>query len=93
MSRLSERVQLQTRSSEPLIFGDLTLIPQAQALVIRWPNGGWVWNRPVAVLAERNGQVERIPIRNVTRLVQLGLVAFAIGFLWLTWIRARRERK
>jgi hypothetical protein len=88
-----QRVQLQTRSAEPLLLGNVTLIPQAQALVVRWPHGGWVWNRPVAVLVERNGQVERIPIRNITKLIQWSLLAFTIGFIALTWIQTRKERK
>lgn len=65
----------QTTSGEPLVMagGRVTVTPQAQRLVLRWRSVGFVWNRPVAMLVERNGRLERYPIRDVTRLAQLGL--------------------
>jgi hypothetical protein len=44
------------------------LTPVAQALRVRTPLGGFVWNRPVAVLVDSEGQVTRIPIVDVTRI-------------------------
>ena len=68
---------------------NLSITPQSQALSLRWPNGGFVWNRPVAVRVEKDGQVERVPIVDITRLAQvilwglsglfaLGTVLFAV---------------
>jgi hypothetical protein len=39
--------------------------------------GGFVWNRPTAVLVERDGQAHRIRIVDVTRILQVGLLALA----------------
>jgi hypothetical protein len=63
--------------AEPLTVGDVTVTPRSRALVVRWPKGGFVWNRPTAVLVERDGQARRIPIVDVTRSLQVGLLAVA----------------
>jgi hypothetical protein len=73
-------------STEPVTVGDVTVTPRARALVVRLPRGGFVWNRPTAVMVERAGQVKRIPVIDVTRILQLGLfglglaIALAIRF-------------
>ena len=64
-------------SGQPLTAGEYTLTPQAQALVVRLPRLGWVWNRPVAVVVERGGETQRLPVVDVTRIVQLSLVALS----------------
>jgi hypothetical protein len=64
---LREMIQWQTISGPPQTFSDITIRPQSKALVVRWPNGGYVWNQPVAIVAEKDGISERIPINDVTR--------------------------
>lgn len=95
MSKLKDIIQWQTVSGEELAVGNVSLTPQSQALTIRWPNGGFVWNRPVAVLVKRGGRTERVPIVDVTRIAQvtfLGLgISFALVSLMLS-IRRRRDR-
>jgi hypothetical protein len=71
-------IQCQTVSGSPVTVGDITLTPQSQALTIRWPSGGWVWNRPVAILVERGQQATRVPIVDVTRALQLGLLSLSV---------------
>ncbi len=73
--------------------GDTTLTPQSQVLTIRWPNGGWVWNRPVAVLVEQDGEVERLPIVDVTRYAQIGLIAFGLIFALATLLARAGGRR
>ncbi len=83
MARLKDfGVQWQTVSGDPTTVGDVTVTPQSQALVVRWPFGGFVWNRPVAILVERAGSriVERMRVVDVTRLIQLGLLCFSLVF-------------
>lgn len=65
---------------EPLVAGDLEIVPQSEALTLRWPNGGFVWNRPVAVVVRRDGQEQRLPIVDVTLMARAAL--FAIGALF-----------
>ena len=73
-------VQWQTVSGDPMTVGDVSVTPQSQALVVRWPFGGFVWNRPIAVVVERDGAgfVERRRVVDVTRIIQLGLLSFSL---------------
>jgi hypothetical protein len=59
--------------------------------VVRLPKGGFVWNRPTAVLVEQDGQARRIPIVDVTRILQVGLLGLAVlaGSVGLLGIRRR----
>ena len=85
--------QFQLRSGEPVTLGDVTITPQARALSLRWPNGGFVWNLPVAILAERGGETERIPIVNVVLVAQIAFLGLALGtgfvFLILSLVHRR----
>ncbi len=75
----------QTNSGTAVHINNTTLTPQSQSLTLRHPWGGFVWNRPVAVQVERDGEMERVPIIDVTRMVLLlfgavGMVtAVAVG--------------
>lgn len=86
MANLSDIVKYELAVGEPTLVGDVTVIPQSQALTIRWPNGGFVWNRPVAVMVEREGAIERIPITDVTLMAQLGFMGLSIAFIILAGI-------
>ncbi len=90
---LKDIVQYQTISAEPIVVGDTKVTPQAQALTVRLPFGGFVWNRPVAVLVERDDGTQRIPIVNVTRLVQIVLFGLILSFsVIITVLAAQRAR-
>jgi hypothetical protein len=93
MSKLKEILQWQTLSGDRVTVGDVSLTPQSQALTIRWPRGGLVWNRPVAVLVERDGQTERIPIVDVTRMAQLELLGLGLVFSMVIFILSARRRR
>jgi hypothetical protein len=65
-------------SAEPVTVDDVTVTPRSRALVVRVPGGGFVWNRPTAVLVEQDGRVRRIPIVDVSRILQVGLLGLAV---------------
>lgn len=93
MSKLSDVVQWQVVSGEEVTAGDVTLTPQSQALTISWPNGGFVWNRPVAVLVERGGQTERIPVVDVTRIAQITLLGLGFVLSIAVFMLSIRQRR
>jgi hypothetical protein len=66
-------------SAAPVTVGEVTVTPRARALLVRLPWGGFVWNRPTAVMVERGGQVRRIPVVDVTRILQLGLLGLGVA--------------
>ena len=94
MDRSKPTIQWRSGSSQPVTAGEITITPQSQALIFRWPHGGFVWNRPVAVVVERPGQTQRIPILDLTRILQWSLLATSaacwIGFLFL-WRQRTKE--
>jgi hypothetical protein len=93
MSGLNDLFKLETHSGEPLTIGDTTITPQSQALIIRWPRGGFVWNRPIGVIVDRAGQVERLPIVDVTRYTTWTFAGLTLLFsVIITSVAARRRR-
>lgn len=79
----SERLQWKTRSGDPVRVGEMIITPQSQSLTLRFPwrwPGGFVWNRPTALLVERDGVTERVLIIDATRLAQAGIVGLAFLF-------------
>jgi hypothetical protein len=96
MASFLDIFQWQTLSGDKLTVGSLSLTPQSQALTLRWGKGGWVWNRPVALLVEGEGHSQRIPIIDVTRVAQVMLWGVSLG-LWLIFlmklVQTRRKSK
>lgn len=82
MEKLKQLIQWRTESGQPVTANGITVTPQSMAIQVRWPYGGWVWNRPVSIQVEKAGQTEQIPIVDVTRLIQLLCAGIAI----LCWI-------
>jgi hypothetical protein len=92
--KLNEIIKWQTVSGEAVTVGDVTVVPQSQALTLRWGrHGGLVWNRPAAILVERGGQTERIPIVDFTRAVQFGLLGLCLVVCMVALVIPARRRR
>lgn len=85
--------RMETRWGEPLVAGDTEIVPQSQALTIRWPYGGYVWNRPVAIVVRRGDQEERLPIVDVTLATRLALFALGAVSSLIFLIRSIQNRR
>ncbi|MEJ2209000.1 MAG: hypothetical protein P8129_08195 [Anaerolineae bacterium] len=92
MPKLSEMIHLETHWGEPVSAGDVEIVPQSRALTVRWPWGGYVWNRPVGVLVRRGGEEERVPIVDVTRVAQAALLAFSAMFPLIVLILSLQKK-
>lgn len=77
-------LQWQTNSGNPIVIHDNTITLQAKALIIKLPFFGFVWNRPVAILVEQNGQQQRVPIIDVTRMALLVLTGAGLTISLVT---------
>lgn len=94
MASLDEMFQLETKTGEPVTVHGVTVTPQAQALSVRISKfGGLVWNRPVGVLVERDGQTKRMPVINVNRWATIGLVTLAAAVALLTVILSQSNKE
>lgn len=78
MTHLSDFVQLKTVQGTAVSTPHHTLIPESQALIIKFPYGGFVWQRPTAVLVQKDNQTERHPIVDVTRLATWSVLAASL---------------
>ena len=86
-------IRWQTLTGDPVTIGDTTINTQSQALVVRWPGGGYVWNRPVALLVQNGQGSKRIQIIDTTRMAQLGLLGAGLIFSVLVLAFSIRERR
>ena len=83
MNKLLRFVQWQRHEGQTWQIGARTITPQSQALIIRFPFGGFVWQRPVAVLVEEDGVSQRLPVVDVSRwaLWSLAISTAVVGIL------------
>jgi len=93
--RLKDVFQVQTVSGQPVTVDSITVTPQSQALIVRLPIGGFVWNRPTAILVERDGTAKRFPIVDITRILQLWLLgsSLVLSIVSLVKFSQRKERR
>ena len=78
----SKNIQFNTIQGNPIRVGDRVITPQSQALSIRFNKWGFVWNRPVAILVEQEGNVHRVPVVDITRWIIWGIS----GMVLLYWV-------
>ena len=78
MANLTDFIQLKTVQGTAVHTPHHTLIPESQALTIRFPFGGFVWQRPTAVLVQQGEQTQRHPITDVTRLATWSVLAASL---------------
>ncbi len=78
MAKLTDFIQLKTVQGTAVSTPHHTLIPESQALIIKFPYGGFVWQRPTAVLVQQGEQTERHPIVDVTRLATWSVLAASV---------------
>ena len=93
MPRLQDFIRVENTSADPIVVGDTRVTPQAQAFSVRFPFGGFVWNRPTAVLVERDDVTQRIPIVDVTRVAQVVLFGLVVTISVLITLLAMRQRR
>lgn len=92
---IRQLIQWQTKAAPAIQRGGRTITPQSQAITIRLPfpyapDGiVYVWNRPVAVLVEEGGEITRIPIYNLNRLMILTLLGITMMLLLPVWLLSR----
>jgi hypothetical protein len=91
--RLKDLFQVQTVSGQPVTVDSITVTPQSQALIVRLPIGGFAWNRPTAILVERDGTAKRFPIVDITRILQLWLLGFSLVLSIVSLIKVSRRKE
>jgi hypothetical protein len=86
----------QTSAGEPLEINNLTLYPVARSYRISIPaiRGGFIWNRPLAVIVEgRDGDRQVLPIIDRTRQLQIAIFTAGLVGTMLTWLLLRKSQE
>lgn len=78
MANLTDFIEWKTVQGTAVSTPHHTLIPESQALIIKFPYGGFVWQRPTAVLVQKGEQTQRYPITDVTRLATWSVLATSL---------------
>jgi hypothetical protein len=78
MANLTDFIQLKTVQGTAVQTPHHTLIPESQALIIKFPYGGFVWQRPTAVLVQQGEHTQRHPITDITRLATWSVLAASL---------------
>jgi hypothetical protein len=91
MRSVMDMLRAREVSAAPVTVDGVTVTPQSRALVVRLPKGGLVWHRPTAVLVERDGQARRLPIVDLTRILQVGLLGLAALTASISLLGSRRR--
>ena len=84
------QVRTERGDAGPVTVAGTNVTPISQAVTVETAFGRLVWNRPTAVLVERDGRISRVPVIDVTRLAQLALYSLALASA-LVMIVARRR--
>ena len=81
----------QLRTGSPLEIGEITLTPVSRRLLLRWPAGGFVWQYPVAVLVEQDGEETHLPVPDPTRMAWYALIAATLLILLILALLSRQK--
>jgi hypothetical protein len=84
-----------TCNGEPVQAGSTTVIPRAQAIHVRVPRlcVNVLWNRPLAVsVTHADGSTHVLPVYDITRLMQLLILAGSLTMVVGMFVLFRRRR-
>jgi len=81
---------------DPITISGRQITPIGRVFQVRWPRGGFIRHRPVAVEVRQGDVLHRVPIPNTTQritttLMLAGLAIFAIGTAWMRRAKSRSK--
>ena len=87
-------VQIETTCGRPIRVDGQEIMPLARSVRVRLPvlHGGFMWNRPVAIVVRAaDGSEYELPVHDVTRRMQVLVLAAGILGSLLIWLALRRR--
>jgi hypothetical protein len=90
---LENFIHVENMAGRSIQAGENQIMPVSQAVRLHLPGlpGGLVWNRPVSVVVTTpDGQEQVLPIRDLTRIVQLLIFGAAIVGSFMFYRASRR---
>lgn len=91
-------IQVQIQAGAPLEIdkaGDspITIVPLSKMIMLNLPIVNGVWSRPIGAEVNDGQNHQRLPITDITRIVQLGLYGLSALFSVVTLIHLVSTRK
>ena len=79
---------------EPITAFGRQITPVGRVFQVRWPMGGFIRHRPVAIEVREGDVVHRVPISNTTRRITsvLTFTGFAVAVIGSLWMRRAKSR-
>ncbi len=93
MTESQKMLEWRTLPGTSVEVGGVQVTPEAQVLALRLPFFHFVWNRPVAITVERQGQSERIPIVDVTGIALVAIGGVTLGVALAVGLSRRGKEK
>jgi hypothetical protein len=78
-----------TQTADPITIHNRTITMESQVLSLRFPFGGFVWQRPTAVHVTENNQTHTLPIVDPTRQALWVLAGISFVVSLLAWLRRK----
>ena len=86
------RIKRAVKPGKTIQRGDLRVTPYHRAWLQVGKSGGWVSSRPSHLLVENEGKVQKIPIVDLTRLLQMFFFSCSLLFLTVSLLSNLRRR-
>lgn len=93
MEALKNIIRQEKAEGEPVRRGEMTVTPVSSSFILLLPFGGMVRSRPVEALVRRGGREERIPVRDVTSIMQKSIITMVAAASFFTFIFSRYRRR
>jgi hypothetical protein len=69
------------------------VVPESRAVQLSGKNWRWIWNRPSGVILKKGSEVQRVPIIDLTRIIQVILYGFSLIFVGLGFYNFLGKRR
>jgi hypothetical protein len=76
---------------KPLTIQGKQITPISHIFQVRWPNGTFLWLRPVAIEVRQGDVLHRLPIPNTTRRATINIIIaeLALVIFVALWMRQK----
>ncbi len=85
-------ISMSTSEGRAVEYGESSITPISKSLVIRFPFGGYILNRPTAIKVVQGNEEEMIPVIDVSRIALGALMSLTVFFWLISWRIARGRR-
>jgi hypothetical protein len=89
-------MQISETRGEPITASGRQITPVGRVFQVRWPGGGFIRHRPVAIEVRQGDVMQRVPIHDATRratsaIILAGFAVVVIGSSWMRRVKSRSK--